>query len=341
MGLILIFGAYLLLKTINPALVNLQPLNIRAVKTEIIALPWCEDLTGQGTPTPVQGLQTCGAVGEYRPSSSAESVFPCIYRGSAPVIAKQADFRAGALAEQALGAPARQDGPTNGMTDERLIHTCMQRGGLDQQSLLATARADQAYRAAMTLPCAALTAPVAKAMGYPELNGACKAWQDATTAFQTVDNPRQNAQKNYDGVIWSYCAKSTVNDTCVQSDAYCHKVDNNNDDGARGGCEEEDDCGCQGYDESPSVAFTEKKDILEGDPGSGTTWVTGSYETITVEDSGPEDFPSHLGPICAWNPCKDYVGPNGKKNFANGCSGPNISTYVWGVRAVTADCRNK
>jgi hypothetical protein len=347
-GLVLALGAYTILNTINPALLNLKIPDLRKVGAITYFFPWCEEIEKQGkTVKPLQGDTACGKVGEYQLTATATSTGPCVYAGGPVVQYKQANYQAGAMAKEATGAGDGDDGSEKGetqigRTSQTLAHTCMQRGGLDGLTLLSQARADRSFVAAVSLPCAAITTEVASAMGYGDLSSACKAWFDATYAYQRIESPAQNAAGNHRAVVYSYCGPAKERPTCVQSDAYCYYADNNNDDGTtKGGCDEENDCGCEGYDESPDVAFTEGEGIKvsTGFFGGISAEKVGAY--IKVDGDGPEDYTYHLGPICAWNPCKSYTGPNGRQNFAKGCSGPGISTFVWGVRAVTADCRNK
>lgn len=73
-GLVLALSAYLLLNTINPALVNLKTPTVGSVATELTLIPWCEDLLAKGVqvtivPTKVGGRTLkgteCGTIGEF------------------------------------------------------------------------------------------------------------------------------------------------------------------------------------------------------------------------------------------------------------------------------------
>lgn len=73
-GLVLALSAYLLLNTINPALVNLKTPTVGSVATELTLIPWCEDLLAKGVqvtiiPTNVGGHTwkgaECGTLGEF------------------------------------------------------------------------------------------------------------------------------------------------------------------------------------------------------------------------------------------------------------------------------------
>lgn len=83
MGLLLALGAYTILRTINKDLVNLKPLTgVTSVKTELVTLPWCDEIA-EGTPVnPIWGLpNSCGSVGEYM---NGKTRLACLYRSACP-----------------------------------------------------------------------------------------------------------------------------------------------------------------------------------------------------------------------------------------------------------------
>lgn len=91
-GLVLALSAYLLLNTINPALVNFKTPDVPAVIPELVLVPWCEDLLDGGinvtaVPTKIGGGsldRVCGAIGEYLAGTSEEVPHTdfCIFNGA-------------------------------------------------------------------------------------------------------------------------------------------------------------------------------------------------------------------------------------------------------------------
>lgn len=84
-GLVLALGAYTILKTINPDLVVLKvPTGVKDVSTEVISLPWCDEVAAQGTTVnAVWGdPNICGSAGEFL---NGKSRLVCLYRGACPL----------------------------------------------------------------------------------------------------------------------------------------------------------------------------------------------------------------------------------------------------------------
>jgi len=81
-GLVLALGAYTILNTINPRLLQLKLPGLADVKSELIAMPWCDVVQKQYAVNPIYGDPAkCGSVGEYMPAKTRLS---CIYRGPCP-----------------------------------------------------------------------------------------------------------------------------------------------------------------------------------------------------------------------------------------------------------------
>jgi hypothetical protein len=80
-GLVLVLSAYVLLNTINPALVNLKSPTAELISPEFVYIPWCEDLAATGfNVVPVKKNRIfCGDIGEYT-DKKGKQVF-CIYVG--------------------------------------------------------------------------------------------------------------------------------------------------------------------------------------------------------------------------------------------------------------------
>jgi hypothetical protein len=83
MGLLLVLGAYTILKTINPALVVLKvPGGVSNVKSQLVTLPWCDEVADKTQVNPIWGEpQKCGSVGEFQ---NGKSRLACIYRSACP-----------------------------------------------------------------------------------------------------------------------------------------------------------------------------------------------------------------------------------------------------------------
>ncbi len=95
-GLVLALGAYALLNTINPQLLQFKPIGAEisknSVQTVISVLPWCEDLAAKGTAVKRFDYKTgqyyggtdpkfngdCGSVGQY---GDEKNPLYCIFRG--------------------------------------------------------------------------------------------------------------------------------------------------------------------------------------------------------------------------------------------------------------------
>ena len=83
-GLVLVLGAYTILKTINPELLVMKPLvGVTSVSTKTTFMPWCDTVTADGsTVNPIWGEPgKCGSVGEY---TNGQSRLACLYRSACP-----------------------------------------------------------------------------------------------------------------------------------------------------------------------------------------------------------------------------------------------------------------
>lgn len=307
-GMILALSSYAILNTINPKLVNFSVPDVSSVKTELAVLPWCEDLIASGVAvTQWSGDLTCGSVGQFARGNTAAGFdlegTPtgqlCIYYGDCKLVY------------------------TKFSSSSTYWATCMQVTGLERKKVGEQMKADNNTHFGRCLHCADITASVARTIGYGLLDDACRQWHTTLTNFRNVEVPEKPEDKFR---FWSYCAVASGRPSCVQADIDCHSVENNDDDGPfSSSCDENDnDCGCEGYDEDPSVAYS-------------------ISETRAIVSEDPEDYPTHLGAICTLNPCKNYSNPSkgGAQHFLNGCKGPGISTLIPYYRATTADCRPK
>ncbi|MFA5854592.1 MAG: pilin [Patescibacteria group bacterium] len=314
-GLVLAFSAYLLLNTINPDLLRFKPIGtqLAQVKTETLALPWCEDLINQGLEvTSLMTVLECGAVGVYKNQGNE---LPCIYYGKCQA--------------------SRQAEPEGRFDD--VWNTCLQvLGGFGDKgyvrfppSVYITAsknnKDDVLFGQCTT--CAEITSQGAKDLGYQSLSEACSMW-DRT--INTEINKLYGSGSRY----WSYCAQAGNSidgegfvDSCLQFDIDCQAADSNEDVGA-GSCG--NDCGCEGYDDSPTPRYALKKDA------------NGQVTRIGTSDNTPDGIsPANLGKLCGRNPCREYTNSSTQKqNFINNCTYEGeLSSYI--TTDFNIDCRNR
>lgn len=321
-GMVLAFGAYAILNTINPALLNLKVPDLRAVATQINFLPWCDDLITQGVAVTAAGEHKgCGYVGKYEKSDTATGgtgTQYCIFAG---------ECRAQRFSEDTYDIGEEpNDNEKNGMWA-----TCLQNAGLDVVSVKKQIDSDPNTQLGQCLHCAEITQRKARDMGYG-LETACEAWMKS---FDSVPGPIKDAEANKhsnrsdikDGFFY-YCGSRTTLQGCAGADIFCYNVTRNDD--TVGDDEGNINNGCEGYDESPNMQF---QNTITSDGYAGSRY--------DYDEEGPEDYPEHLGRICALNPCQNYTDPeHGKQYFINGCKGAGISRLAPGVRILTADCRN-
>jgi hypothetical protein len=228
LGLILTLTSYVLLSTINPSLVQLNPKAVESVETKLAFLPWCDDLAKQKVEVhPISNFQGCGAVGSYIAGSKVST---CIYYGDCQ------------LKDQKLFGTSTR------------VATCMQKGGLNADELLQTASSDPSMHFAVCIQCLDVTAGVARELGYGLMADACQAWQDAVNGYRS-EIP--NSQ------YWSVCQPSSSYPSCVQIDINCKDANDNEDIGS-GQCNKNDhDCGCEGYDDQPTPVWSNSDHVIE------------------------------------------------------------------------------
>jgi hypothetical protein len=347
-GLVLMLGSYALLNTINPALLAFKPLSSaidkNAIKTQINFIPWCDDLVDPADPTkrpevlPLADTADCGTIGTYKVGNGTSY---CLFRGQ--------------CGESPVGPP--RNGGTN------YWETCLQQGGLtkgDIDSLLAGTSKKPALKGtgknstvAACVPCFAITAKVATAMGYYGLASACDAWgQSRTQQFNSRYTPLAGGQTGYPADelnrFWSYCSAAVNKPTCVQADVDCFAANRNSNPftPSTGGvvsyigshftaigqvanlfksnCESTHSCACEGYNDSPQPIWSSEDHTLDDA-------LKGTYSTDSPTQKTLDFFPYHLSEMCLWNPCQNYVDPESKlKSFEKGCKGNDgsISTAI-------------
>jgi len=329
-GLILALGAYTILNTINPALLSLTVPDFRKVKTEIFMLPWCDDLTLPVTP--VGDGTSCGFVGKYMQGNS-EHV--CIYSGSC---------RAQRVSEDTTDVGETPD------DDEKngLYKTCVQVANVETKTVMDAIALNKNKKFAECLYCADMTNARAKDMGF-SVENACLAWM---IAFDSVPQSIKDAAATQhhgkvvkDGFFHvCYPRTSLVKKTgnrdlagsagCMGAPIFCYDVTRNEDCTA---CGDSVNNGCEGYDEAPSPSF------------AGSLDANGyAKPRYTYDEDGMEEYPVHLGTLCASNPCREYVDPeSGGKPFFKGCKSGNGITYAaqrivrHGDIGAIDDCRNQ
>ncbi len=295
-GMILALGAYTILNTINPRLLQLQLPDVRAVKTELFTLPNCEDIKVPVTP---YGGTDCGFAGKYMQGNSEQI---CIYAGACRLV------------------PYGQSGnPKYGH------RTCMQRMGLDSSKVQEELRKDPNARFADCIACGELTIAKARSLGFGEIQASCEAWQNAFDLLpDSIKTYTRKGTKQLSGQTLTVekgmfygCYPKVKRDGCTGIPIYCFDV--TRDDDTTGGNEGRVATACEGYDESP-------------DPTYGTDLDANGFATQmrVVDDcgggvssagcAGLEGFPVHLATVCAQNPCQDYKDPEvGHTPFINGC----------------------
>jgi hypothetical protein len=328
-GLVLALGSYALLRSLNPDLVSFKPLTLGSagqVKTELQLLPWCEDLIAKGLAlTQLTKGTKCGDAASYM---NGDTELPCIYHGECAATLDPRNER--------YGGSAYFDGMWN---------TCLQTVGLFDEEKndaytaltpdlilkIAKKSKDQEGFFGICTTCAEINAAFAKGVGYKSLGAACDAWNSTINA--------QFKQKYGNGSqFWSYCAEAGDNidgeddpHSCIQADIDCQQADNNEDTGPGDCSDNENDCGCEGYDDQPTPHYARQVD-----PTYGNVTQVGASDNALDSVSA-----YHLGQVCNWNPCLSYTNTvNNKQNFAKGCNfKADLTRHIttdWGI-----DCRNR
>jgi hypothetical protein len=318
-GMVLALGAYTILNTINPQLLRLKLPDMRPVTTVLFTLPWCEDL--QTGATPVGDSTDCGAVGKYTQGNTSDA--PCIYAGKC---------RAERVSEEVVDVGETPDSDEN----DGMWRTCVQVQNVQPDVVKAAIAKDKNAKFAQCLHCADMTSKKATQMGF-NVASACLAWQ---SAFESVPAPIKDAIGSAevkmaikDG-FFHVCYPRTGNQGCMGAAIFCPWVTRNKDCTA---CSSSKSAGCQGYDESPDPNFARNLDA--------NGFATGRY---TYDSDGMEEYPVHLGTLCAQNPCLNYKDPEtGETPFARGCKGDNGIVYAaqrvvrHGDIGSIDDCRNQ
>jgi|GEM_PF-6659362 len=307
-GLVLALGAYTILNTINPRLLQLKLPDMRPVSTELFTLPNCEDIKVPVTP---YGSGTeCGFAGKYM-QGNTEQV--CIYAGTCRMV----------LATD----------------DEKFGHkTCVQKGGMETTKAKAALAKDPNTKFAECLACHSLTKAKVKAMEFSSVQTACEAWQNAFTlvpsSLKTYTRKAGGVEYTVKDGLFYGCYPDEKNTKCLGIPLFCWDITRDDDtfndnEGWVGN-------GCQGYDENPSVLSGEDLDAN----GFSTTIrqrrnCTGPISALglAVVDEGDliglECYPVHLGNVCASNPCADFVDPsNGRRPFKDGCKNASGTAFA-------------
>jgi hypothetical protein len=317
-GLVLALGSYALLNTLNPQLVTFKPLTVQnaEVKKNLQTLPWCEDLIDKGVAVKnIADTKRCGEVGSYM---SDKTELPCIYRGSCAATLEPTD--------------------EYGSHFSNTWHTCLQEvnpsgGSINTQNILDYAKShvkDETVLYGHCTTCAQINQKTATDYGYPSLEAACSAW-DVTINGYFKQKYGEGSQ------FWAYCEEAGDNidgeddpHSCIQLDIDCQKADNNEDTGSGQCSDDENDCGCEGYDDGPNPWYAVQ---LNAD---------GYVSQIGHADDTVDGVSAyHLGQLCNRNPCMAYTNTvNNQKNFSGGCVFKGELT-----RHVTTDlhidCRNR
>lgn len=296
-GLVLALGAWTLLNTINPKLLQLKLPDFRKVQTELSYMPWCEEIQ-KGDPskgiagvpvTPASGTE-CGNIGTYKQGSSD---LYCVYYGSCRVKMDK----------------LRDDGTMR-------THTCFQRADNTAAKLRDLAVRNPDAKVGYCKACAQLTKKTLSQMGYTDPQSGCVAWMVQTVDWRMKDDPNQR--------FWDYCAmteNNTLYPGCMQANVDCQAANDNEDlGGSDKDCSDgSNECGCEGYDDQPTPAYP-----LKDFPVDENLTKPGNIKVASGRNDTLDSYQLHLAAVCFWNPCKNYLDPDsGKQSFIRGCRNDN------------------
>lgn len=332
-GLVLAFSAYLLLNTINPALLEFKPIGAQLAKnnveTELAFLEWCDDVVEKGLyePTsngvvPVLAQRTqgaddwdCGSIGLYVLKKSKDAGF-CVYRGDNCLL-----FEEGGSVRRRVACTRRALTPTEA------------KGIVDSNAENPNDADFERVRAADCMACSDLNETWAAKVGYTgSISQLCSAWQKDANAGSFDDMTGDNVKRAFGTSVVSYCGYSLSNKSCVQSDIDCSSAYENKDDYGpvthrdfqpaftRG-----DDPDCQGYDEG----------------SNNITWMDINTNKMKYSpDAHLEDYPDHLYNVCVANPC-NYNASNGGCSPGGGLIKSVTHALSSGSLTGVQDCNNK
>lgn len=341
MGLLLVLGAYTILKTINPALVVLKLPSVQVVSTELSFLPWCEDVVSKGLADPSSnGVQPltgdraiCGSIGVYVPKGSGSATPPpqvqaqpqsrgyCLYRGTSC-----STFQGG-------NPNLRQTCMPKLLTGDEIEKIVAERNRTHDETAL------QNLRGGMCLTCSALSQEKAVSLGYTDNSEAvCQAWMESANhgPFDTGTRDRV-FYSGLNTTVISYCGYSDANNSCVQSDIDCNTAKHN---------EDEMTVSVRTYFES-ILKSTKPADVLPDCQGydegsSNIVWFDQDkgFEVYNDADQHLEDYPNHLFNVCKANPCDYNVSHGGCVPYQGG-----FATKIYKLSKLklggTYDCDNK
>jgi len=318
-GLVLALGAYTILNTINPKMLQLTVPGVTPVKTELFTLPNCEDIKVPVTPAG-DGVE-CGYAGKYV-QGSAEQV--CIYAGTCRLT---------------LWASSG---------DKDFGHnTCVQHAGMETKKVLEALAKDKNTKFAECLSCGEINVKKARDMKFSGIQVACEAWMQAfslvPSSFKTykrkgtVEGHGDIEYTVKDGLFYG-CYPRQKNEGCVGVALYCWDITRNDDSLSE---DDREATGCEGYDEEPAPFWGSEvnEDGTVKTMSARRGKCTGAFEGVALGavDEGDlnslECLPQHLGTVCASNPCYNYVDPETNITpFIGGCK--NASGTVFAVQRV-------
>jgi len=335
-GLVLALGAYTILNTINPKLLELKLPDLRPVATEINLLPWCDDITDSAV-TPVGPSKECGYAGTYQKGNTKS---PCIWGGTCRLLR---------VSEKVTDVGDTPDSDE----EDGMYKTCVQNGDVsDPKTMMEKIAQDPNAKFGECVYCADLTNARAASMHYPSVETAClafmKSFDSAPEQLKEAYTLQVTGVTSKNGFFHGCYARSTTlkkksreadkvlpgSIGCMGAPIWCYNV--TRDDDSVGGNNGGKNNGCEGYDENPSPSW------------AGALDDKGFAKPRYIYDSdGMEEYPDHLTTMCFTNPCKDYLDPEtGQQPFLNGCKSGNGKFYT--VRRLASqgdfsidDCRNK
>lgn len=344
-GFVLALSSFVLLNTINPQLVNLKVPSVTDVTTQLAFLPWCEQIKDV-TVTPVGDNTTCGYLGKFQDPTGQAAKDATVKDPNATTEGTEQAKKPATQYCMYVGSCSDKEQPIRVLDvgeapDDPQVNNdykaCLQKQGLRDpaiEAFLAEDPKNANVPQGECLWCADITLAKAAQWGY-SVAAACSAWEVTMNALPAEDKTYKRGGFTVENGLFFYCGARTGFQGCVGAELHCYDITRNEDEGAVGDCDDPDiNCACEGYDESPGPTWARHLDTKG--------FVDQSRDNpYYYDEEGLEDYPEHLGRVCALNPCKDYVDPKANaKYFINGCKGAGISREVAGVRQITADCRN-
>ncbi|WKZ28886.1 MAG: pilin [Patescibacteria group bacterium] len=314
-GLVLAFSAYLLLNTINPALLSFEPIGNRLspVRTITASLPFCEQMAktlkldlSQITQAKMQafpqGCNSCGCAGYLQQPSLDTSGRPkldgngqpinsriwCIFRGDRATPKERGGgvINSGCGEEKIWTAEAEffGDGGNNEFQPSVCVPT-VRYGAEDlEKAFVETGMTPHRNELGRCQACATFGPGARIRLGYVDSAQACQAWMNVANNGNAQDNRFTVGNKSETNFVLDtsrpsqmyYCGYSSDRNNCVYGNVRCETHVNS----------------CDDYD-SEYITFCDQPDSRGG--------LLCKDEELQSFTGG--SYGAHLGPICQTNPC--------------------------------------